>query len=694
MALTSLLACSKQERLNYPLTAKTDVSDNYFGTTVADPYRWLENDTSAQTEAWVVEQNKVTFDYLAKIPFREQLKQRLTELWNYPRIGAPFKEGGKYFYYKNDGLQNQSVLYMQDELGGPSVVALDPNTLSEDGTVALTGLSVSPDGKYMAYSIAHSGSDWNEILIREIATGKDLPDHLKWVKWSGMSWFKNGFYYSRYPEPAKGMELSGANEFHRACYHQLGTSQDMDILVYEDREHPQRSHTAYVTEDEQIFCLNKTEGTQGNSLWIKDANMKNAEFTKIYDGLEFDYNVIEHIGDELIIRTNDQAPRYKLISFNLKTKIAKDLIAEKENVLRGVSVIGGMIAVSYMQDARSKVEMYNIDGSFAYELELPGIGTCGGLNGKKDETMAFYTFTSYTVPPVIYQFDVKTKESKVYFKPDVPFNIDEFVTDQVFYTSKDGTKIPMFITYKKGMERTGENPTLLYGYGGFNASMTPGFTPRRMVWLENGGILAVACLRGGGEYGEEWHQAGTKLKKQNVFDDCIAAAEYLIAEKYTNPSKLALKGGSNGGTLVGAVINQRPELFKVALPMVGVMDMLRYHLFTIGYAWAGDYGTSADSIHFKNLYAYSPLHNLREGVEYPAVMVTTADHDDRVVPAHSFKYAATLQEKYKGSNPVIIRIESKAGHGGGMPTAKQIEEFTDVWSFVFYNMGITPEFKK
>lgn len=692
LLVIGIVSCNKQnKRLNYPVAKKVDTVDIYFGTKVADPYRWLEDDNSQETGEWVKAENKVTNDYLAQIPYRDVINKRLKELWNYPKLSAPFKEGGKYFYFKNDGLQNQSVLYIQDDLDSEAKVLLDPNKLSDDGTVALAGLDFSKDGKYLAYSIAKSGSDWNEIFVRDIKTGADLKDYLKWVKFSGISFYKNGFYYSRYDEPKEGSELTKSNVFQKVYYHKIGDDQSKDELIYQDKKNPKRMFGADVSENEKFLFLYESEAGDGNSLYYKDLTMYNSKFIKLADGFDYEYGVVDDIDNKLLVKTNFEAPRYKLISIDLKTKKRKDFIPESENVLRSCSLVGGKIVLSYMKDAHSKVEVYNTDGVFDYEFKLPGFGTTGGISGKKDENIGFYVFTSFTTPSVVYKYDFTTKKSEIYSKPEVNFNPDNFVTEQVFFESKDGTKVPMFIFYKKGIKLDGDNPTLVYGYGGFNISLTPYFSPRRIFWIENGGVFAVVNLRGGGEYGKDWHEQGTKLNKQNVFDDCIAATEYLIEKKYTSPEKLALKGGSNGGLLVGAVINQRPDLYKAAIPEVGVMDMLRYHKFTIGWAWASDYGTSDDSVQFNNLIKYSPLQNIKENVEYPAVMVTTADHDDRVVPAHSFKYMATLQEKYQGNNPVLIRIETKAGHGGGMPTSKQIEEYTDIWSFLFYNLGMKPE---
>lgn len=688
-------ACSKTEKkMTYPLSKTVDTVDIYFGTQVPDPYRWLEDDNSEETKNWVIAQNEVTNGYLSQIPNREKINQRLTEVWNYSKVGVPFKKGNLYFHYRNDGLQNQSVLYVQSSLEDEAKILLDPNTLSEDGTVALSGIAVSEDSKYLAYRIARSGSDWNELYIRDIATGEDLQDHLKWLKFTGTAWYKDGFFYSRYDAPEKGGELSNSNEYHKVYYHKLGNPQEDDELIYENKNYPRRMYGVSVTDDEKYLILSEMGSSHGNGLYFKDLTKQKSEFQLITDEIELEHSIIDDVDGKLLLYTNNGAPKYKLVAVDV-TKPGKEnwseIIPEKENVLNGVKLAGGKIIASYMKDASSKVEIYKLDGSFDSELSLPGIGTAGSFSGKKDEKIAFYSFESFTNPAIAYKYDFTTGKSEIFYQPKINFNPDDFVTEQKFYTSKDGTQVPMFIVHKKGLKLDGQNPCLLYGYGGFNVSLTPYFTPRRLVWLENGGVYVVANLRGGGEYGEEWHKAGTKLNKQNVFDDCIAAAEYLIENKYTNSQKLALKGGSNGGLLVGAVINQRPDLFKVAIPEVGVMDMLRYHKFTIGWAWAGDYGTSEDSEEmFAYLLGYSPIHNIKENIKYPAVLVTTADHDDRVVPAHSFKYIATLQEKYQGENPVLVRIESKAGHGGGMPTSKQIEEYTDIWSFIFYNMGINP----
>ncbi|MGQ8338743.1 prolyl oligopeptidase family serine peptidase [Sunxiuqinia sp. A32] len=691
IALSFMISCADQS-IKYPVTEKGDVKDTYFGTEVSDPYRWLEDDNSEETAEWVKAQNEVTFGYLESLPNRDKINARLTELMNYPKYSTPFKEAGKYFFFKNDGLQNQSVLYMTETLGGAPAVVLDPNTLSEDGTVAYSGGDISDDGKYLAYKIARSGSDWNEIFVKDIETGELLEDHILWVKFSGLSWYKNGFFYSAYDQPEEGSELSKSNEHQKIYYHELGTDQSSDQLIVEDKEHPKRMFGAGVSEDNRFMFLTKSEAGNGNALSVKDMEKKNSEFVPLMESFEYEFNPIDNVGNELFCRTNYRAPKYRLIKINANHPEEEnwvDIIPEKEDVLQSISFVGGKIVAEYMKDAWSKLEVYDYEGAFSHIIELPGIGSAGSLSGKKDEPIAFYSYTSFNTPGEIYKYDFSTGESSLHYRPEVQFNPDDFIVKQEFYESKDGTKVPMFIVHKKGIELTGDNPTLLYAYGGFNISLTPSFSTSRIVFMENGGVFAMPNLRGGGEYGEEWHKAGTKLQKQNVFDDFIAAAEHLIERNYTNSNKLAIFGGSNGGLLVGAVVNQRPELYKVAIPAVGVMDMLRFHKFTIGWAWAGDYGTSEDDKEmFEYLYGYSPYHNIKPGTKYPAVLVTTADHDDRVVPAHSFKYIARLQECQGGKAPVLIRIETKAGHGGGKPTSKVIEEYTDMWSFMFYHLGV------
>ena len=686
-----LVSCSQQPKMTYPETMKETVTDEYFGHKVEDPYRWLEDDNSAETGAWVDAQNDVTFAYLNQLPGRDSIKNRLTALMDYPRIGNPFKKAGKYFYYKNDGLQNQSILYMTESLGGEERVLLDPNKLSDDGTVALSGTEFSPDGKYLVYSISRSGSDWNEIYVMNIETGELLPDVVKWVKFSGISWFNDGFFYSGYAEPASGSELSGSNENHLVKYHKLGTPYESDEVIYSEPEFPKRLINLGTTDDKQFMFLVRSEGSNGNALSFKRADAGSAPFIPLIETFESNFEPIGNVGDELFILTNYKAPKYRLIKINSSAPAEEnwtEIIPENEFVLNSASLTGGKIVLNYLKNAYSSIEVYDYNGEHAYTVELPGIGTVGGFSGDKDDMEVFYSFASYNTPGEVYRFDFNTRQSELYYRPEVKFNPEDFQVDQVWYTSKDGTKVPMFLFYKKGMAKTGNNPTLLYGYGGFNISQTPGFSVQRLFFVENGGILAVANLRGGGEFGEEWHKSGTKLQKQNVFDDFIAAAEYLVSEKYTSSQKLAIQGGSNGGLLVGAVANQRPDLFKVALPAVGVMDMLRFHKFTIGWAWTGDYGSSEDNEEmFWYLLGYSPYHNIRE-VEYPATLVTTADHDDRVVPAHSFKYIARLQEKQQGKLPVLIRIETNAGHGAGKPTAKIIDEQTDIWAFTMYHLGM------
>lgn len=689
-----VMACTpEKEKLQYPETRKSDHVDIYHGTEVADPYRWLEDDNSEETGEWVKAQNEVTFSYLEQIPFRDKLKERLTEVWNYPKMGNPVNRNGIYFYSFNTGLQNQSVIHMKKSLEEEGEVFLDPNTFSEDGTVALSAFSVSRDGKYAGYGISRAGSDWQEFYVRDIETGKDLDDKLDWIKFSGMSWYKDGFFYSRYPKPEQGNQLTGANENNKVYYHKVGTPQSKDQLIYEEPENPLRGFGVGVTDDEQYAIISATESTSGNAFGFKKIGDK--DFTWLVESFDQDYSAIGNNDNILYVLTNQDAPRYKLVAIDLNEPAPgnwNDLLPEQEDVLQTVSFIGGKLIATYMKDAHDVVKVFDTDGKFLHEVEFPGIGSVGGFSGEKEDQFTFYTFTSFNYPPVIFKYDIPENKSEVFYETEVDFDGNNYDTKQVFYESKDGTKIPMFIIYKKGMKMNGKNPTILYGYGGFNISQTPGFRASRAVWLEKGGIYAIANIRGGGEYGEEWHKAGTIFNKQNVFDDFIAAAEYLIAEEYTSPEKLGVLGGSNGGLLVGAVVNQRPELFAAAIPAVGVMDMLRFHIFTIGRYWVTDYGSSDDPEQFEYIYKYSPLHNISSKKEYPAVMVTTADHDDRVVPAHSFKYIATLQEKYQGDNPVIIRIETDAGHGGGKPTSKYIEEVTDEYAFFWDNMDYRPEF--
>jgi prolyl oligopeptidase len=694
----STMSCeSKKESSTalYPTSKKVDTVDIYHGVQVNDPYRWLEDDRSTETAEWVKQQNEVTFGYLNQIQYRDKLKKRLEEIWNYPKYSAPFKSEGRYFFYKNDGLQNQYVLYSQNSLQDEPEVVLDPNGWSKDGTIALSGLGVSADGKFLAYTTSASGSDWNKIKVLDLSTKHLLTDSIEWVKFSGISWKGNGFFYSRYDAP-KGSDLSAKNEFHKVFYHKLGDAQSEDQLVYENKNAPQRNFYAATSEDERFLIINGSEGTSGNMLVVKDLSKPNSPFVTLVDNFDNDHNIIENEGDELFILTNLNSPNKRIVKATLDNPSPaqwRDVVAENENRIENASIIGGKLFVEYLVDASDRIFIYDLKGKKLGEVTLPAIGSVS-FGGRKKDSECFYTFTSFTFPSTVYRYDVAKNTSDVYKKPEIKFNPEDFETRQVFYTSKDGTKVPMFIVHKKGIELNGNNPTYLYSYGGFDISMTPGFSISQLVWLENGGIFAQPSIRGGGEYGEKWHKAGMLLNKQNVFDDFIAAAEFLIKEKYTSPGRLAIAGGSNGGLLVGAAMTQRPDLFKVALPAVGVMDMLRYEKFTIGWAWATEYGSVKDSAHFENLLRYSPLHNIKEGVDYPATMVTTADHDDRVVPAHSFKFAATLQEKYKGNNPVMIRIETKAGHGAGKPTAKVIEEAVDKFAFAWYNMNYMPPIAK
>lgn len=681
----------EDQKITYPETKKVDVSDDYFGTTVADPYRWLEDDTASDTEAWVKAQNKVTQAYLEKIPFRKDIAERLTDLFNYPRLSSPMKVGEYYFFYKNDGLQNQPVIYYKKGKEGEPEVFIDPNALSEEGTVSVNLLGASSDDKFMAYSKSEGGSDWSKIYIREIATNTDLEDELEWVKFSGAAWYKDGFYYSRYPEPAPGTELSADNKNHSIYYHKLGTPQEEDRLFYKNENNPNLYHWCGVTEDDKYLIMYASTGTDGFETFFK--NLENdGELTKMCSGFSNKTTVIDHHNGKFICMTDIDAPNYRVVEVDpsgFDVKNWANLIPEREETLVNVSTGGGYLFPEYLKNATSQVFQMDYEGNEVRELELPAPGSAGGFSGKREDETVFYTFYSFTYPPTIFELDLESGESEVFNKPELKFDPEEFVSKQVKYKSKDGTEVPMFIVHKKGIELDGSNPTLLYGYGGFNISLSPTFSTSNIFFLENGGVYALANLRGGGEFGEEWHQQGMKLQKQNVFDDFIAAAEYLIDKKYTSSEKLAIRGGSNGGLLVGAAMTQRPELFAVALPAVGVMDMLRFHKFTVGKGWIPEYG-SADSskAEFEALYAYSPLHNLKDGTVYPSTMVTTGDHDDRVVPAHSFKFAARLQAAHAGKNPVLIRIETEAGHGAGKPIAKIIEEQADIWAFTLYEMGI------
>jgi prolyl oligopeptidase len=688
---------NSQPKFQYPETRKVDTVDTYFGEKVADPYRWLEDDNSDETAEWVAAQNELTQAYLSKIPFRQQLHERLTEIWNYPKYRAPFKKGERYFMFKNDGMQNQDVLYMMDHPADVPEIILDPNTLSDDGTVALSNVSISSDGKYMAYSTSTGGSDWNEIFVMEIDSKRVLKDQIKWVKFSAIAWKDDGFFYSAYDEPSEADILSGQNRFHKIFYHLLGTEQGDDQLVYSKPEEPLRNFYAYLTDDEKFLIVGETESTSGNALYAaRMENVNKIDLKKIADGFDFEYAVIDHAGDELIIQTNHGAPKGKLVKvdFNQPEESNwKELVPEQEEILEAATIAGGKLYVQYLKDASNKAYFYNMNGDFEQKLELPGIGTITEFNGTKDDDLAFYSFTSFTTPSNIYTYNILSNTSELYKASELNFNNERFIAKQVFFESKDGTQVPMFIVHKEGLELDGNNPTILYGYGGFNISLTPGFSISRAVFLEQGGIYVMVNLRGGGEYGEVWHEAGMKMNKQNVFDDFTYAAKYLIKEKYTSSEKLAIIGGSNGGLLVGACMTQEPGLFKVAIPIVGVMDMLRYHNFTIGWAWASDYGRSDESEEmFNYLLGYSPLHNVKDGVNYPATLAITADHDDRVVPAHTFKFISEVQSKDGGKNPILVRIETKAGHGAGKPTSKQIEEATDMYGFIMYELGMKPTF--
>ncbi len=696
--MAMLSSCDSRYKIKeYPKAYRDEtVVDDYFGTKVADPYRWLENDTSAETNAWVEAQRALTNEYLSHIPLRAKLKDRLTQIADYEKYGVPSKRFGKYFYSKNDGLQNQSVYYMQDANGGEPEVLLDPNKLSDDGTVSLGGMSMSHDGKYLAYTIQRSGSDWVEIYVKDVATKELLPDHIEWAKFTGASWYKDGFFYAAYDKPVAGKEFSNVNENHKIYYHKLGDPQEKDQLFYENPAQPRYFHGVSVTDDERYMFLYESGQGAGHTLWMRDMNDPKGKFVQIAFDMDYQYSPIDIIDGKMYIMTNYDAPKGQIcvVDVNDMNKVSIEnwqvWLPESENVMVGAQMGAGKMIITYDKDASNHAYVYELDGTLKHEIQFPTFGSTG-IVSRYEEPEIFYAFTSFTFPTTIYKYDIESNKSEVFRAPKVDFNPEDYTTEQVFFTSKDGTKVPMFLTYRKDLKKDGKNPTLLYGYGGFNITLNPGFSVMRIPFLEMGGVYAMANLRGGNEYGEEWHLAGTKLQKQNVFDDFISAAEYLINNKYTSPDYLAVNGGSNGGLLVGAVVNQRPELFRVAVPQVGVMDMLRYHLFTIGWNWASDYGTSEDSEEmFQALYAYSPLHTIKSGkdVKYPAIMVTTADHDDRVVPAHSFKYAAELQHAQTGDEPKIIRIDSKAGHGGGKPMAKVIEEQADIYAFILYNMGI------
>ncbi len=693
---TILVSCKEENQsknninVSYPETTKKPVVDEYFGTKVTDNYRWLEDDRSPETEAWVKAENEVTFDYLDKIPYREQLKNRLSELWNYEKVGTPFKEGDYTYFYKNNGLQNQYVLYRKDK-DGKEEIFLDPNTFAEDGTTSLSSVSFTKDGKTVAYSISEGGSDWRKVIIMDAETKEIKEDTLVDIKFSGISWKGNeGFYYSSYDKP-KGSELSAKTDQHKLYFHKLGTPQSSDEVIFgATPEEKHRYVGGYLTEDNNYLLISASTSTSGNKLFIKDLTKPNSKLTPIIDNFDSDTGVIDSRGSKLYLVTNLNAPNKKIVTVDAANPTPEnwvDFIPETENVL-SLSTGGGYFFAKYMVDAVSKVLQYDFDGKLIREVKLPGVGSAGGFGGKTEAKELYFSFTNYNTPGSTYKFNPEDGTYELYWKPEISFNADDYESKQVFYTSKDETKVPMIITYKKGLELNGKNPTILYGYGGFNVSLTPSFSIANAVWMEQGGVYAVPNLRGGGEYGKKWHNAGTQLKKQNVFDDFIAAAEYLIKENYTSSDYLAIRGGSNGGLLVGATMTQRPDLMKVALPAVGVLDMLRYHTFTAGAGWAYDYGTAEQSKEmFEYLKGYSPVHNVKEGTQYPATMVTTGDHDDRVVPAHSFKFAAELQEKQQGNNPVLIRIETNAGHGAGTPVAKTIEQYADIFGFTFYNMG-------
>ena len=691
ISATILASNGSAQQINYPVTRKMEHIDDYHGVKVPDPYRWLEDDRSEETAAWVKAQNEVTFGYLDKIAFKSKIFNDLEKAYNYPKYSAPGKKGEYFYFYKNDGLQNQAVLYRQKGLNGNPEIVLDPNKLSADGTTRLTVFSLSKEGSHAVLGFSKGGSDWQEYQIMDMRNLSMLPDKVEWVKILGAAWQDDGFYYSRYPKP-EGSELASKNENHQVFYHKTGTLQQDDKLVFEDSSNPQRFHIVSTTEDEQYAFLSVSDrgkGKDGNGLWVLKKGT--SQFIPVKEEItDFSYGVIENVGSDFLIETNENAPNSKILRYESGSKTWKTVIPEKPEPLQSAGMAGGKLFVSYSKDVTTRAYVYDLNGRLENEISLPGLGTATGFGGEKEDTFVFYTYTSFSYPPTIFRYDIDTKKSTVFRAPEVSFNPEDYETKQVFYPSKDGTKIPAFITYKKGLKLDGSNPTILYGYGGFNISLTPSFSPTRIPFFDQGGIYVQANLRGGSEYGEKWHEQGMKLKKQNVFDDFIAAAEFLIREKYTSPERLAIQGGSNGGLLVGAVMNQRPELFKVAFPAVGVMDMLRFHKFTIGWNWIADYGSSDNKEEFDVLFGYSPLHNIKDGGKYPATMITTADHDDRVVPAHSFKYAAELQSRAgaTSANPLLIRIDTNSGHGASN-TKKALETQADIYAFMFENMRLT-----
>ncbi len=692
----TLMIFSAEEKLIYPKTKKVDVVEEHFGIKVADPYRWLEDDNAEEVKAWVEEQNRLTFSYLEKIPYRQKIRQRLEELYNYERYGMPFRAGKYLLYFKNSGLQNQSVLYIRE--GDKEEVLIDPNTLSADSTITVSPAGLSKNKRYLALSFSEAGSDWSHIRVYDLEKRQMLQDEIRWLKFSGAAFFRDGFFYSRYDAPEKGKALTAQNQNQKVYYHKLGTSQDDDILVYADPQNPLRYYGASVSEDEKYIFLYISQGTSGTMVKFcaLTQELQKINFKPLTDEFLTEFAVVDNCQDYFIAYTNWKAPNYKLVKIPVadpRKENWRDLVPEQKYVLRNVSSAGGKLFLFYLKDVATYVYQYDLQGKLEREIKLPALGSAGGFGGDRDDREVFFSFTSFTFPPTIFTYDIKTGKTKEFFKSNIRFNPQDYIVEQVFYSSKDGTKVPLFLVYKKGLRKDGNNVTYLYAYGGFSASMTPGFNPANIVLLENGAIYALANIRGGSEYGEKWHEDGMLLKKQNVFDDFIAAAEYLIKEKYTSPQKLAIAGASNGGLLVGACMTQRPELFKVAFPAVGVMDMLRYHKFTVGWGWIVEYGNPEEEQHFKNLFSYSPLHNIKEGVAYPATLVTTADHDDRVVPAHSFKFIATLQEKHSGDNPVLIRIETRAGHGAGKPLYKTLDEIADRFAFLFYNTGLEPFYK-